>query len=139
MYVEAYDDSDSFSFGLDGGGVFNLSHKNLLVFTFESLRYDGTVSIYNSGDYDSYFASLVTLTGTNTYSYFYTSNDDLEDYIYICFEFEPSQEFYGYIYNIQLFDLTLIFGSGNEPSTYSDFIALCPLDYYEYGIRPETD
>lgn len=34
--------------------------------------------------------------------------------------------------NVQLFDLTQMFGSGNEPSTVAEFEALFPLPYYEY-------
>ena len=33
----------------------------------------------------------------------------------------------------QLFDLTLMFGAGNEPSTVAEFEALYPLPYYEYN------
>lgn len=34
--------------------------------------------------------------------------------------------------NVQLFDLTAMFGSGNEPSTPEEFEAMFPADYYEY-------
>lgn len=35
--------------------------------------------------------------------------------------------------NFQLFDLTLMFGAGNEPSTVAEFEAMFPADYYEYN------
>ena len=35
--------------------------------------------------------------------------------------------------NIQICDLTQIFGAGNEPSTVEEFRALFPLDYYAYN------
>lgn len=36
------------------------------------------------------------------------------------------------IKNVMLIDLTVMFGSGNEPSTIEEFTALYPLSYYEY-------
>ena len=36
--------------------------------------------------------------------------------------------------NIQLFDLTLMFGVGNEPTTALEFIRLFPSAYYEYNL-----
>ena len=33
----------------------------------------------------------------------------------------------------QVYDLTLMFGSGNEPATVEEFEALFPADYYEYN------
>lgn len=33
----------------------------------------------------------------------------------------------------QLFDLTLMFGAGNEPATVEEFEAMFPADYYEYN------
>jgi len=34
--------------------------------------------------------------------------------------------------NIQLFDLTLMFGAGNEPATVEEFESMFPTDYYPY-------
>lgn len=39
--------------------------------------------------------------------------------------------------NINLFDLTAIFGAGNEPSTVEEFEAMFPEDYYQYS-EPEV-
>lgn len=41
----------------------------------------------------------------------------------------------GYIevQNYCIFDLTLMFGSGNEPTTVEEFKAMFPADYYEYN------
>lgn len=38
-----------------------------------------------------------------------------------------------YGFTLQLFDLTLMFGSGNEPSTVEEFEAMFPADYYPYN------
>lgn len=35
---------------------------------------------------------------------------------------------------IQIFDLTAMFGSGNEPSTVEEFEAMFPNDYYPYNV-----
>lgn len=35
--------------------------------------------------------------------------------------------------NVQCFDLTQMFGSGNEPITVDEFISLFPLPYYDYN------
>lgn len=35
--------------------------------------------------------------------------------------------------NVNLIDFTLMFGSGNEPSTAEEFEAMFPLDYYDYN------
>lgn len=35
---------------------------------------------------------------------------------------------------IQIFDLTAMFGSGNEPSTVKEFEAMFPNDYYPYNV-----
>nr|DAU07727.1 MAG TPA: L SHAPED TAIL FIBER PROTEIN [Caudoviricetes sp.] len=38
-----------------------------------------------------------------------------------------------YKFTLQLFDLTLMFGSGNEPSTVEEFEKIFPADYYPYN------
>jgi len=38
-----------------------------------------------------------------------------------------------YVRNVQIFDLTLMFGAGNEPSTVAEFEALYPNPYYAYN------
>lgn len=38
-----------------------------------------------------------------------------------------------YKFTLQLFDLTLMFGTGNEPSTVEEFEKIFPADYYPYN------
>lgn len=46
----------------------------------------------------------------------------------------PSTPGEGYnIYNFQIFDLTLIYGSGNEPTSVAEFSSDYPLNYYDYN------
>lgn len=40
--------------------------------------------------------------------------------------------------NTQIFDLTLMFGAGNEPSTVDEFRSLFPADYYPYNAGTTT-
>lgn len=38
-----------------------------------------------------------------------------------------------YLSKFQIFDLTLMFGAGNEPATVEEFEKMFPLDYYDYN------
>lgn len=38
-----------------------------------------------------------------------------------------------YKFTLQLFDLTVMFGAGNEPTTVEEFEAMFPNDYYQYN------
>ena len=46
---------------------------------------------------------------------------------------DRSKDAYIDVYSFQLFDLTKMFGEGNEPSTVEEFEAMFPEDYYEYN------
>lgn len=51
-----------------------------------------------------------------------------------CFiAYEPSDNFTVTVDNAMLFDLTAMFGAGNEPSTVEEFRAMFPADYYPYN------
>lgn len=51
-------------------------------------------------------------------------------YIYVC---ETGITFDSITYTPQIFDLTQMFGIGNEPSTVEEFEAMFPADYYPYN------
>ena len=51
-------------------------------------------------------------------------------YIYVC---ETGITFDSITYTPQIFDLTQMFGAGNEPSTTEEFEAMFPADYYPYN------
>lgn len=51
-------------------------------------------------------------------------------YIYVC---ETGITFDSITYTPQIFDLTQMFGSGNEPSTPEEFETMFPADYYPYN------
>lgn len=42
------------------------------------------------------------------------------------------------IEDVQVYDLTRIFGAGNEPTTFSTFNGIFPKDFYEYNIGTVT-
>lgn len=52
---------------------------------------------------------------------------------YMYFALKASVTFENIKYHINIFDLTQMFGSGNEPSTPEEFEAMFPADYYPYN------
>ena len=111
--------------------------------TSESVRYSN-IQIKDSKTYigSSEDVGYITTSGDNYITYksikttkTYTSanyGDLIQGYgmgIYI-------PEYTGtdvYVKNIQIFDLTKMFGEGNEPSTVEEFEMMFPEDYYEYN------
>ena len=75
-------------------------------------------------------ASYATLTSNNLAKFFTATNETcyIKSYIsYIAGNYE-------FIMNaLQLFDLTQMFGAGNEPTTVAEFRAMFPDDYYPYN------
>lgn len=68
----------------------------------------------------------ITVNGTVSYDLYFTSGVT-----------------YNYTFKPQIFDLTAMFGAGNEPSTVEEFEAMFPADYYPYSeptiISSQTD
>lgn len=66
--------------------------------------------------------------------YYFTSVKNHKYYIYINFTSTNPTVVGGVTYNkAQLFDLTQMFGAGNEPATPEEFRAMFPDDYYPYN------
>ena len=76
-------------------------------------------------------------TGWETYSRVFTSEYSGDVY---CRMIDARTEGYDEfkIKNVMLFDLTQMFGAGNEPATVAEFRELFPLDYYAYNAGTET-
>ena len=123
--------------GLDGGSPRKAKiiegHKYL-----RKIRVDGTIS----EELIIKFAYVGTLTYTlpaGTYT-----NQDIELPIVISNwtntnevafgSITTTQVFTNFSIRIQLFDLTEIFGEGNEPTTVDQFNNLFPKPYYAYGV-----
>ena len=64
----------------------------------------------------------------------YTASVDSNPYIYVLAN--SNGQTYDYDFYFSLFDLTQMFGSGNEP-TYNEFITYFPNSYYEYTESQE--
>lgn len=66
--------------------------------------------------------------------FYFTSVKDHKYYIYFNFTSTNPTVAGGVTYNkAQLFDLTQMFGAGNEPATPAEFQAMFPDDYYSYN------
>ena len=68
---------------------------------------------------DNLVSKLVTITNAFDNCFIYISVDS-------------GQVFENLIIKPQIFDLTAMFGAGNEPTSVSDFTSLFPLSYYAY-------
>lgn len=75
-------------------------------------------------------ASYATLTSNDLAKFFTATNETCYIKAYISY----TAGNYEFIMNsLQLFDLTQMFGAGNEPTTISEFRAMFPDDYYPYN------
>lgn len=52
----------------------------------------------------------------------------------VVFKYVSGASFNNVIFKPQIFDLTQMFGAGNEPSTVAQFKAIFPDDYYAYNV-----
>lgn len=60
-------------------------------------------------------------------------NNDKEFHLWYIYVNETDVVFDNVTFTPQLFDLTKMFGEGNEPSTVEEFEAMFPADYYPYN------
>lgn len=93
----------------------------------------GVYSAPASNDYDS----RTTVGRGASFGRLYTSAETNRK---ITFAYTTSQKtgVYTTLENFMVFDLTQMFGAGNEPSTIEDFQALLTSDYYPYNVGEET-
>lgn len=75
-------------------------------------------------------ASYATLTSSDLSKFFTATGDTCYIKSYISY---MAGDYVFKMRGAQLFDLTLIFGAGNEPATAAEFRAMFPNDYYEYN------
>lgn len=88
----------------------------------------------------------VTLSNDNNSISFYNENQILSMNVNGAISYDlyfTSGVTYNYTFKPQMFDLTAMFGAGNEPSTVEEFEAMFPADYYPYCeptiISSQTD
>ena len=100
--------------------------------TGESDIYSQIMFSSHTGNYPGSIANIVSDGKTHKYSGIATATENV---MYFGFATQMGKDTTINIelQNPQLFDLTQIFGSGNEPSTVAEFEALFPDDYYPYS------
>ena len=104
-------------------------------FVFEA--YSGTLG-------SAIFETTIGNTVANEYSTVsgIVTGDRTKDSCYLLYGIgNYSDKAVGDIYkfkNLMFFDLTLMFGEGNEPTTVDEFIALFPHDYYDYNTGEKS-
>ncbi len=75
-------------------------------------------------------ASYAILTSSDLSKFFTATGDTCYIKGYISYS---AGDYVFKMQGAQLFDLTLMFGAGNEPATATEFRAMFPKDYYEYN------
>ena len=134
-------DGNSNIFNTTSGTTTSYSHFNFLCNTIanhkymicaKSLKWSSTAhsGLFVGDEANPDTASYATLTSNDLAKFFTATNETcyIKAYIsYIAGNYE-------FIMNaLQLFDLTQMFGAGNEPATPSEFRAMFPDDYYPYN------
>ena len=107
-------------------------HKYLMLgFTSEAENINGYSRAY---EYRSYGMSNYEIsTDYGQGGVFYEETENQNRYLYFVINSEKQELTLNDIKCYpQLFDLTLMFGDGNEPTTVEEFRAMFPLDYYDY-------
>ena len=134
-------DGNSNIFNTTSGTTTSYSHFNFLCNTIanhkymicaKSLKWSSTAhsGLFVGDEPNPDTASYATLTSNNLAKFFTATNKTcyIKSYIsYIAGNYEFIMD------ALQLFDLTQMFGVGNEPATVAQFRAMFPDDYYPYN------
>ena len=118
----------------DGKGVINLSHKYLFkgFINFSQIGNINKSYIYGCSTYQA-VGNPHTLPQPVYFSQIITRTYDRTGLIMCKDEGNKNATGWEAEYNMQFFDLTQMFGEGNEPATVEEFEAMFPNDYYEYN------
>lgn len=87
-------------------------------------------NLYVGGESHPDMDSYATLTSSDLSKFFTATGDTCYIKGYISY---TAGDYVFKMRGAQLFDLTLMFGAGNEPATAAEFRAMFPNDYYEYN------
>ena len=105
---------------------FKKNHKYLLKGCPSGGSNDTYKLLYNSNGYSELGSgAIITCDGTNNQ---YKTTESYKPTICV----NEGIVCDNLTFKLQLFDLTQMFGAGNEPSTVEEFEAMFPADYYEY-------
>ena len=76
-------------------------------------------------------------TGYKGYAYLIGTNETLSGgyFYFFCANSEIAQDATIIVGKPQVFDLTAMYGAGSEPTTYADFIADYPNNFYPYNTK----
>lgn len=104
-------------------------HRGIFVIEHVGGNFEGSANAFIgiSSGIERYNISNITTTPIKFRKY---SNGDS---LYILVEFKSGDVFSNYAYRVNQFDLTAMFGAGNEPATVAEFEKMFPLDYYNYN------
>ena len=84
----------------------------------------------NCGGLNAQIVSGLDIANYNNVGYIFTSTASNTNFTFFVVNGRNSQ----YYKNVCLFDLTQMFGSGNEPTTVAEFREMYPDDYYDYTL-----
>lgn len=140
--------SDAITYSVDGNinilsttSAITTSYFNFLCNTIANHKYMICAKSleWNSPNHSNLFigdsdnpdtASYATLTPSDLTKFFTATNETCYIKAYISYS-AGNYEFK--MNGLQLFDLTQMFGAGNEPTTVAEFRAMFPDDYYQYN------
>ena len=89
---------------------------------------------YNNGAAGTNVISHQTFIGNGEYNRMFSLVSNPNGFKNIILYYSTGAEEVTFYYkNFQIFDLTLMFGEGNEPATVEEFEAIFPAPYYEYN------
>lgn len=113
----------------------NINTNDVYLFKISSycadLDVNAKISCYLTDDNDSYeIVKQINISTLQNIQFRFTYNGTLTNDIKVNLYFETTDATDVYFSKVQLFNLTQMFGSGNEP-TIDEFNALFPDDYYD--------
>ena len=89
-------------------------------------------------DWGNYPAKLFDITGNGRYEKIVESQSSGTRYVGVKIQIYGSDSITESISDFVVYDLTQMFGTGNEPQTVADFKTLFTKDYYAYNSGTET-
>lgn len=93
------------------------------------------VAFYKDETSNPIFSQAIKTSSSETYhekNFLLTLDDSVTGFFITCANIVAKGEVYTFS-DVVIFDLTLMFGAGNEPATVEEFKKMFPLDYYDYN------
>ena len=133
----------TYTISTGSGGATSVAYLSLGAFSVINGHKYVFISCPNGGGNNTYRAYLTGSVGSGGYDtgsgFLYTASATGTTYC-VCAWIASGQVLTTPItFKPQLFDLTQMFGSGNEPTTVDEFKAIFPNDYYAYNAGTKTN